>query len=271
MDWVGCGGKRRGGAKVANRWQKDEEAFSCSQCRAVFGLFMRKVIVFKIAANRFLKHHSIIADSVVLFFVQTAVGQTDLSTVEKICHEGCDVHFSTTMFPPLIIAANRNVSTAIMGEGEIQCVACGMILKESHEKCTKCKAVVHRNESTKYADHAGITALHAAVQKAGHLEIVRLLIQHGAIVNAMTRKVLVSTYITALTRVQGNTPLLYAAAGGHTACCEVPTAQNALAADFADQEMLRASADPNMECTEDGDTPLHKALREGTHETYIIS
>mmetsp|Transcript_50818 Transcript_50818/g.158790 ORF Transcript_50818/g.158790 Transcript_50818/m.158790 type:complete len:236 (-) Transcript_50818:1332-2039(-) len=183
-----------------------------------------------------------------------AVGQTDLSTVEKICHEGCDVHFSTTMFPPLIIAANRgslqmidllleydanpNVSTAVMGEEEIQCVSCGMILKESNQNCTKCKEVVPRNESTKYADHAGITALHAAVQKAGFLEIVRLLLARGAIVNARTRK--------------GNTPLLYAAAGGHTTCCE---------------EMLRANADPNMECTEDGDTPLHKAIRGSHYDT----
>ena len=119
----------------------------------------------------------------------------------------------------------RNVSTAVMGEEEIQCVSCGMILslifdvalqflwpkwtEESNQKCTKCKEVVPRNESTKYADHAGITALHAvyifadgssfinddtpqAVQKAGFLEIVRLLLARGAIVNARTRKVYVS-------------------------------------------------------------------------------
>ena len=41
------------------------------------------------------------------------VGLNDINTVTKICEEGCDVHFTTTVFPALTIAANRGSSDMV--------------------------------------------------------------------------------------------------------------------------------------------------------------
>ncbi len=41
------------------------------------------------------------------------VGLNDITTVTKICEEGCDVHFTTTVFPALTIAANRGSSDMV--------------------------------------------------------------------------------------------------------------------------------------------------------------
>lgn len=49
------------------------------------------------------------------------VGLNDINTVTKICEEGCDVHFTTTVFPALTIAANRGSSDMVTA---MPCDAC---------------------------------------------------------------------------------------------------------------------------------------------------
>jgi len=46
-------------------------------------------------------------------FAPLQVGLNDINTVTKICEEGCDVHFTTTVFPALTIAANRGSSDMV--------------------------------------------------------------------------------------------------------------------------------------------------------------
>ena len=48
-------------------------------------------------------------------FDHVQVGLNDINTVTKICEEGCDVHFTTTVFPALTIAANRGSSDMVIG------------------------------------------------------------------------------------------------------------------------------------------------------------
>lgn len=45
-----------------------------------------------------------------------AVGLNDLNTVRKVCTDGCDVNFTTTVFPALTIAANRGFSDVVGGD-----------------------------------------------------------------------------------------------------------------------------------------------------------
>jgi ankyrin repeat protein len=42
-----------------------------------------------------------------------AVSLNDMQTVQKLVDEGCDVNFTTSIFPPLTIAANRGFSDVV--------------------------------------------------------------------------------------------------------------------------------------------------------------
>ncbi len=110
------------------------------------------------------------------------------------------------------------------------CTAAGAI-KDNQYECSYCGNFTRHADATD-SDHTGITALHAAVQKEGHLDVVVALLEHGADVDVLTAK--------------GNTPLMYAAAGGHTECAEV---------------LLDYSANPSVRSEAASDTPLHKAVR----------
>lgn len=106
-------------------------------------------------------------------------------------------------------------------------------------RCPFCAATSHPSEAPD--DHAGLTALHASVQSDGHLDVVIALLENGADADCRTAK--------------GNTPLMYAAAGGHTECVKV---------------LLSYGCDVNARTTSDGDTPLHKAVREGHVEVIPL-
>ena len=187
-----------------------------------------------------------------------AVGLNDINTVTKICEEGCDVHFTTTVFPALTIAANRGSSDMVRvllrygadpnhavpatdSGTVVQCSRCGRTqaagnLKDNQYECSYCGNFT-RHADASDSDHTGITALHAAVQKEGHLDVVVALLEHGADVDCATAK--------------GNTALMYAAAGGHVECANV---------------VLEYGANANVRSEADSDTPIHKAVREGHME-----
>jgi ankyrin repeat protein len=135
-----------------------------------------------------------------------AVGLNDLNTVKKICEEGCDVHFTTTIFPALTIAANRgssdmvrmllrygaDVNHAVPATDSgtvVQCSRCGRTqaagtIKDNQYECTYCGNFT-RHADASDSDHTGITALHAAVQKEGHLDVVVALLEHGVCPRAL--------------------------------------------------------------------------------------
>jgi len=55
--------------------------------------------------------------------------------------------------------------------------------------------------------------------------------------------------------VQGNTALMYAAAGGHVECANV---------------VLEYGANANVRSEADSDTPMHKAVREGHMQVVVL-
>jgi len=75
---------------------------------------------------------------------------------------------------------------------------------------------------------------------AGHVDIVKLLISHGADVNAQS--------------TSGNTPLMYACAGGHVECVKTLLAKNANVEDH----------------NENGHTPLMEAASAGHVEVARV-
>lgn len=111
------------------RWVKDKAVFWCKCCNTDFSVVVRKhhcrhcghVFCSHCCSNKrtlikygYLKpvrlcnkcNGSCFKADLLL----NAVGLNDLNTVTKICEEGCDVHFTTTIFPALTIAANRGSS-----------------------------------------------------------------------------------------------------------------------------------------------------------------
>ncbi|KAJ1491678.1 ankyrin repeat-containing domain protein [Baffinella frigidus] len=263
------------------RWVKDKAVFWCKCCNTDFSVVVRKhhcrhcghVFCSHCCSNKrtlikygYLKpvrlcnkcNGSCFKADLLL----NAVGLNDLNTVTKICEEGCDVHFTTTIFPALTIAANRgssdmcrlllrygaDASHAVPATDSgtvVQCSRCGRTqaagtIKDNQYECTYCGTFT-RHADASDSDHTGITALHAAVQKEGHLDVVVALLENGAEVDASTAK--------------GNTPLMYACAGGHMECTGV---------------LLEYGASPNIKSDVDSDTPVHKAVREGHLEVVRL-
>jgi len=75
----------------------------------------------------------------------------------------------------------------------VQCSRCGRTqaagnLKDNQYECSYCGNFT-RHADASDSDHTGITALHAAVQKEGHLDVVVALLEHGADVDCTTAKV----------------------------------------------------------------------------------
>jgi ankyrin repeat protein len=61
-------------------------------------------------------------------------------------------------------------------------------MKDNQYECSYCGNFT-RHADASDSDHTGITALHAAVQKEGHLDVVVALLEHGADVDCQTAKV----------------------------------------------------------------------------------
>eukprot|EP00287_Rhodomonas_sp_CCMP768_P016071 CAMPEP_0196759740 /NCGR_PEP_ID=MMETSP1091-20130531/104856_1 /TAXON_ID=302021 /ORGANISM="Rhodomonas sp., Strain CCMP768" /LENGTH=340 /DNA_ID=CAMNT_0042108599 /DNA_START=56 /DNA_END=1078 /DNA_ORIENTATION=+ len=255
------------------RWVQDHVAFWCCnpECNVEFSVFVRKHHCRhcgKVFCDRCSRNKRALmkfgfttpvrlcdACNIACFradLLLNAVGLNDLSTVEKICDEGCDVHATTTLFPALTIAANRGsvlmvqllleykanpnlaVSSAL-GSGNCQCFKCGMTQPAGSPKCGGCCAPLRQDVTD--SDHVGITALHAAVQREGHVSVLEELLGAGADVDARTAK--------------GNSALMYAAAAGHVECCAV---------------LLAKKADTSLCAAATGDSALHLAARAG-HES----
>jgi hypothetical protein len=75
----------------------------------------------------------------------------------------------------------------------VQCSRCGRTqaagnIKDNQYECTYCGNFT-RHADASDSDHTGITALHAAVQKEGHLDVVVALLEHAADVDTVTAKV----------------------------------------------------------------------------------
>jgi hypothetical protein len=80
----------------------------------------------------------------------------------------------------------------------VQCSRCGRTqaagnIKDNQYECTYCGNFT-RHADASDSDHTGITALHAAVQKEGHLDVVVALLEHGADVDTVTAKVRVCVF-----------------------------------------------------------------------------
>mmetsp|Transcript_28598 Transcript_28598/g.92248 ORF Transcript_28598/g.92248 Transcript_28598/m.92248 type:complete len:480 (-) Transcript_28598:24-1463(-) len=263
------------------RWVKDKAVFWCKCCNTDFSVVVRKHHC-RHCGHIFCSHCCSNKRTLIKFgylkpvrlcnkcnascfkadLLLNAVGLNDINTVTKICEEGCDVHFTTTVFPALTIAANRGSSDMVRlllrygadpnhavpatdSGTVVQCSRCGRTqaagnIKDNQYECTYCGNFT-RHADASDSDHTGITALHAAVQKEGHLDVLVALLEHGANVDAMTAK--------------GNTALMYSSAGGHVECSKV---------------LLEYRANPNVSSEVDLDTPLHKAVREGHLEIVKI-
>jgi len=253
------------------RWVKDKAVYWCKQCQTDFSIVVRRhhcrhcgqVFCGECTRNKRTlikfgyvkpvrlcnKCNSMCFKSDLLL---NAVGLNDLNTVLKICEEGCDTNFATTVFPPLTIAANRGFSDMVrlllkFGANPkhavpptqtglvVQCSRCGKTAAfdnsaaDSMYECPFCTNFTRVEEASE-SDHTGITALHAAVQKEGHLDCLVALLEGGCEVDALTSK--------------GNTPLMYGCAGGHVECVRVLVAHGAAV---------------GVQSESDGDTPLHKA------------
>lgn len=257
------------------RWIKDKAVYWCKHCQTDFSLLIRKhhcrhcgqVFCGHCTKNKralvkfgYVKPVRLCTKCNAMCFksdlLLNAVALNDLNTVRKICEEGCDVSFTTTAFPPTTIAANRGFSDMVrllLKHGSdpnqavprteaglvVQCSSCGKTAafdsshNDSKYECPFCSNIT-RFEEANDSDHTGITALHAAVQKEGHLDCVVALLEVSANVDAVTEK--------------GNTPLMYACAGGHLECARV---------------LIAHGASVNIQTIAEGDVPLHKAIREG--------
>ena len=187
------------------RWVKDKAVFWCKACNTDFSVVVRKhhcrhcghVFCGHCCQNKrtlikygYLKPVRLCnkcnASCFKADLLLNAVGLNDINTVIKICEEGCDVHFTTTVFPALTIAANRGSSDMVRvllrygadpnhavpatdSGTVVQCSRCGRTqaagnIKDGQYECSYCGHFT-RHADASDSDHTGITALHAAVQK----------------------------------------------------------------------------------------------------------
>eukprot|EP00284_Hemiselmis_tepida_P006946 CAMPEP_0174939348 /NCGR_PEP_ID=MMETSP1355-20121228/66289_1 /TAXON_ID=464990 /ORGANISM="Hemiselmis tepida, Strain CCMP443" /LENGTH=344 /DNA_ID=CAMNT_0016186359 /DNA_START=18 /DNA_END=1048 /DNA_ORIENTATION=+ len=194
-----------------------------------------------------------------------AITNNDINSLVKYVQRKNDCNLHTGVLPPLHLAAAAGFSelchVLLKGGAKVNfavppmqhtvlitCAYCNHT--DAHQprssnryECQRCHEVTNALDDAapeaawkglSPSDHIGLTALHAAVKSQGHVDSVKHLLNAGARVDAQTHN--------------GNTALLLAAACGHIDCCRV---------------LVRSKANVNMVCEFDGDTPLHRAVREG--------
>ena len=189
-----------------------------------------------------------------------AIRANNIDLVRRYVKGGKDCNFYSGVFPPLTIAATGTspemVALLIQGKADVghQVPACWWFEDQLYK-----------------TDHVGVTALHAAVQVAGKSEggkagsqwqIIKTLLEGNADVNARTRK--------------GNTPLLFACNAGLPDCAALLIQHGAavhshnigaslvsgIVSPISDMGVSLTGAAVNAQNSADGDTPLHRAVRE---------
>lgn len=245
----GCGGttksKRSESAAAFNggpNWVEDSAVSNCTGCSLPFTLLRRKhhcrhcgkIFCASCCRDRrplpkfdYLEPVRICRDCSQMCWkaesLLLAIRTHNTEAVTRYVKGGKDCNFYTGVFPPLTIAAS---------EGKLDLVqlllAGGAAVHHAVMPCW------WYEDSLFQTDHVGVTALHAAVQAKGSGAVARALLVARADVNARTHK--------------GNTPLLFACNAGHVECAGI---------------LIEYGASVNAQNNADGDSCLHRAVREG--------